>query len=38
MSKAEKPEAPQKDAYNEAVAESKKYFDGDDLDATVWVS
>lgn len=25
-------------AYNDAVAESKKYFDGDDLAATVWVS
>ena len=25
-------------AYNDAVAESKKYFDGDELAATVWVS
>ena len=38
MSKAVKPEAPQKVDYNDAVAESKKYFDGDDLAATVWVS
>ena len=30
MSKAVKPEAPQKVDYNDAVAESKKYFDGDD--------
>ena len=29
MSKAVKPEAPQKVDYNDAVAESKKYFDGD---------
>ena len=38
MSKAVKPEAPQKVDYNDAVAESKKYFDGDDLAAMVWVS
>ncbi|MEG0808177.1 MAG: adenosylcobalamin-dependent ribonucleoside-diphosphate reductase [Alistipes sp.] len=38
MSKATKPEAPQKVNYNDAVAESKIYFDGDDLAATVWVS
>lgn len=38
MSKNTKPEAPQKVAYNDAVAESKIYFDGDDLAATVWVS
>ena len=38
MSKAAKPVAPQKVEYNDAVAESKKYFDGDDLAATVWVS
>ena len=38
MSKAVKPEAPQKVDYNDAVAESKKYFAGDDLAATVWVS
>ena len=38
MSKAVKLEAPQKVDYNDAVAESKKYFDGDDLAATVWVS
>ena len=38
MSKAVKPEAPQKVDYNDAVAESKKYFEGDDLAATVWVS
>ena len=35
MSKAVKLEAPQKVDYNDAVAESKKYFDGDDLAATV---
>ena len=29
---------PQKVDYNDAVAESKVYFDGDDLAATVWVS
>ncbi len=29
---------PKKVDYNEAVAESKRYFDGDDLAATVWVS
>lgn len=38
MSKATKAEAPQKVDYNDAVAESKVYFDGDDLAATVWVS
>ena len=38
MSKAAKPVAPQKVEYNDAVAESKKYFEGDDLAATVWVS
>lgn len=38
MSKNTKPEAPQKVAYNDAVAESRIYFDGDDLAATVWVS
>ena len=38
MSKATKAEAPQKVNYNDAVAESKVYFDGDDLAATVWVS
>ncbi|MEG1405326.1 MAG: ribonucleotide reductase N-terminal alpha domain-containing protein, partial [Alistipes sp.] len=38
MSKTTKPEVPQKVAYNDAVAESKIYFDGDDLAATVWVS
>ena len=35
MSKATKAEAPQKVNYNDAVAESKVYFDGDDLAATV---
>ena len=29
---------PQKVDYNDAVAESKVYFEGDDLAATVWVS
>lgn len=38
MSKASQAEVPQKVAYADAVAESKKYFDGDDLAATVWVS
>ena len=31
-------EAPQRVEYNDAVAESKRYFEGDDLAATVWVS
>ena len=38
MSETNKTNAPQKVDYNEAVAESKVYFDGDDLAATVWVS
>ena len=38
MSKATKADTPQKVNYNDAVSESKKYFDGDDLAATVWVS
>ncbi len=38
MSKNTQHEAPQKVAYNDAVAESKAYFGGDDLAATVWVS
>lgn len=38
MSKNTKTEAPQKVAYNDAVAESKEYFGGDELAATVWVS
>lgn len=38
MSKATKAEVPQKVDYNDAIAESKVYFDGDDLAATVWVS
>lgn len=38
MSTSTKPSVPQKVSYNDAVAESKKYFDGDDLAATVWVS
>ena len=38
MSDTNKTNAPQKVDYNEAVAESKVYFDGDDLAATVWVS
>ena len=33
-----KPAQPQKVEYNDAVAESKIYFEGDDLAATVWVS
>ncbi|MCM1150766.1 MAG: adenosylcobalamin-dependent ribonucleoside-diphosphate reductase [Alistipes sp.] len=38
MAKVTNPPAPQKVDYNDAVAESKVYFDGDDLAATVWVS
>lgn len=38
MSKNTKPAEPQKVAYNDAVAESKAYFGGDELAATVWVS
>ena len=38
MSKTTHVEAPQKVDYNDAVAGSKTYFDGDDLAATVWVS
>ena len=35
MSKAIRADVPQKVDYNDAVAESKRYFDGDDLAATV---
>ncbi|MBE6182160.1 MAG: adenosylcobalamin-dependent ribonucleoside-diphosphate reductase [Rikenellaceae bacterium] len=38
MSKVAAKEVLPKVDYNEAVAESKKYFEGDDLAATVWVS
>ena len=38
MSKNTKPEEPRKVAYDDAVAESKAYFGGDELAATVWVS
>ena len=38
MSKTETTAPLVKVAYNDAVAESKKYFDGDELAATVWVS
>ena len=38
MAQSTKPAEPQKVSYDEAVAESKKYFDGDELAATVWVS
>lgn len=38
MTKATGTEAPQKVDYDDAVAESKQYFEGDDLAATVWVS
>ena len=31
-------ESQQRVEYNDAVAESKRYFGGDDLAATVWVS
>ncbi len=38
MSKTTGTETPQKVNYDDAVAESKKYFGGDELAATVWVS
>ncbi len=38
MAKVSNPPAPQKVDYNDAVAESKVYFDSDELAATVWVS
>ena len=38
MSKNTQEKAPSKVEYNDAVAESKRYFDGDELAATVWVS
>ncbi len=38
MSKATNAQQPRKVDYNDAVAASKAYFDGDDLAATVWVS
>ena len=38
MTKSTKTAAPQQVDYNEAVAESKRYFGGDELAATVWVS
>ncbi|MDE5963276.1 MAG: ribonucleoside-diphosphate reductase, adenosylcobalamin-dependent, partial [Alistipes sp.] len=38
MAKSTGIDAPHKVDYNDAVAESKKYFGGDDLAATVWVS
>ncbi len=38
MSKNIQSPTPQKVDYNDAVAESKVYFDGDDLAATVWVN
>ena len=38
MSKTANVGAPQKVDYNDAVAESKQYFEGDDLAATVWGS
>ncbi|MDE6508304.1 MAG: adenosylcobalamin-dependent ribonucleoside-diphosphate reductase [Alistipes sp.] len=38
MSRNIQSNTPQKVDYNDAVAESKVYFDGDDLAATVWVS
>ena len=37
MSKNTQEKAPSKVEYNDAVAESKRYFDGDELAATVWV-
>ncbi len=38
MAKVSNPPAPHKVDYNDAVAESKVYFEGDDLAATVWVT
>ena len=38
MAKVSTTPAPQKVDYNDAVAESKVYFDGDELAATVWVT
>ncbi len=38
MAETTKPINPQKVDYNDAVAESKLYFEGDELAATVWVS
>ena len=38
MAETTKPVEPKRVAYNDAVAESKRYFDGDELAATVWVS
>ena len=38
MAETTKPINPQKVDYNDAVAESKVYFEGDELAATVWVS
>ena len=38
MSSNKQPGLPTEVSYNEAVEASKKYFDGDDLAATVWVS
>lgn len=38
MSQTTNPDTPQPVDYDRAVAESKRYFDGDELAATVWVS
>ncbi len=38
MAETTKQVDPQKIDYNDAVAESKRYFEGDELAATVWVS
>lgn len=38
MSNNNKTGLPTEVSYNEAVEESKRYFDGDELAATVWVS
>ena len=38
MAETKKQVDPQKVDYNDAVAQSKIYFDGDELAATVWVS
>ncbi len=38
MTNETKPQTPTRVDYNDAVAESKRYFGGDELAATVWVS
>ncbi len=38
MTKIDKPQTSKEVKYNDAIEASRKYFDGDDLAATVWVS